>query len=323
GGTNGGAPVTVFSDAFESGLGTWYAENGLWEVGTPTVEPVGCYEGTSCASTILDGDAPGTSSRLISPRVTLPTLEPGEELQLRFWHWFQFSGSGQVEVSAWDEGTSAWLEWQAAGDPVGDSAGSGGWSRKGVDLAAYAGQQVRFGFSYDQASVYPGWTVDGFEIVRFTPDFSVDFELGWGDWYADNGSWQVGLPTAGPAACHGGVSCAGTVLDGDAPSTDSRLISPTVTLPEVGGQNLQLRFWNWFDISGSGQVQITVWDEGTSTWGAWQNIDTPVFGTSTSWTLKAADLTAFGGQRVRIAFFYQPANSHTGWYIDDLSFVLL
>ena len=210
GGTNGGAPVTVFSDAFESGLGTWYAENGVWEVGTPTVEPVGCYEGTSCAGTVLDGDAPYTSSRLISPRVTLPTLEPGEELQLRYWHWFQFSGSGQIEVSVWDEGTSAWLEWQAAGDPAGDH-GSGGWSRKGVDLAAYAGQQVRFGFSYDPIGGYPGWTVDGVEVVRFTPNFSVDFELGWGDWYADNGSWPGGhadgraggVPRRGELCGHG------------------------------------------------------------------------------------------------------------------------
>ena len=46
-------------------------------------------------------------------------------------------------------------------------------------------------------------------------------------------------------------------------------------------------------------------------------------GTSTSLTLKAVDLTAYAGQLVRIAFSFGPNFEDPGWYIDDLSFVLL
>ncbi len=74
------------------------------------------------------------------------------------------------------------------------------------------------------------------------------FETGWGDWYADRGVWQVGAPTAGPGGCYAGTQCAGTVLDGNYPSyTDSRLISPTITLENVSGaEEIHLRFWQWF-----------------------------------------------------------------------------
>ena len=78
--------------------------------------------------------------------------------------------------------------------------------------------------------------------------FNEDFESGWGDWWADEGVWQIGTPTAGPDSCHGGEQCAGTDLDGDYPgNTDSRLITPSITLPDVSGdEEIHLRFWHWF-----------------------------------------------------------------------------
>ena len=32
----------IYSYDFESGLGNWWMDNGVWEVGTPTAGPVGC-----------------------------------------------------------------------------------------------------------------------------------------------------------------------------------------------------------------------------------------------------------------------------------------
>ena len=65
--------------------------------------------------------------------------------------------------------------------------------------------------------------------------FQNDFEAGWGMWWADMGIWEVGTPTAGPASCHGGDQCAGTVLDGNYPyHTDSRFISPSIKFTPLG-----------------------------------------------------------------------------------------
>ena len=318
----------MFGGDFELGWGDWYADNGVWEVGTPGAGPSACYQGQSCAATVLNGNYPGsTVSRLVSPSVTLPNLSAGEELSLRFWNWFSYAsnGSGQVQVSAWDTGLSAWSAWQSRGQAV--SSSSGGWSFNAVDLAAYAGQRIRIAFLHTGGSVSTGWYVDSVQLVQFTPMFGGDFDSGWGDWYADNGVWQVGAPTVGPPSCYQGAGCAGTVLDGNYPnSTVSRLISPSVTLPNlaVGGQ-MQVRFWHWFSYAcnGSGQVQVSDWDPQSSTWSAWANVDQAVTGTSTTWTLKAVDLTAHSGKRVRIALSHTGYSScgSPGWYVDSFGFV--
>jgi hypothetical protein len=73
---------------------------------------------------------------------------------------------------------------------------------------------------------------------------SKDFEDGWGDWYPDNGVWEVGTPTAGFVECYGGDKCAGTVLDGNYPTvTRSHLISPSVEMPSAAErQDIHLPF---------------------------------------------------------------------------------
>ena len=108
-------------------------------------------------------------------------------------------------------------------------------------------------------------------------------------WAPDNGVWEIGVPTSGPGGCHASAQCAGTVLGGDyAPNTDSRLVSPTVTLPAIGaGEELQLRFWEWFAYSwgDTGTVQVAVFDPATSTFGSWQDVASAVgaFG-SVAWS---------------------------------------
>jgi hypothetical protein len=94
------------------------------------------------------------------------------------------------------------------------------------------------------------------------------FEAGQGDWYADNGEWEVGSPTTvGPASCHQGTRCAGTVLNGNYPFTASRLVSPAFRLGTGTIQNpVLLRFWHWFawggatgGFPGRGVVQASVY----------------------------------------------------------------
>ncbi|MBN1606717.1 MAG: choice-of-anchor J domain-containing protein, partial [Polyangiaceae bacterium] len=146
-------------------------------------------------------------------------------------------------------------------------------------------------------------------------------------WHAENGVWEVGTPTTGPADCYAGDSCAGTILGGDYPSgTDSRLVSPTVALPEAGtGGELQVRFWNWFQHGSysSGSVQVSTWDAETSAWSAWTTIGTAVSGASAAWTQKAVDITAYSGKKVRIGFLHDVGNPGPGWFIDAVQIMAL
>ena len=206
---------------------------------------------SNCAGTNLDGNYPNnTDSRLISPSIQLPAVSGDEEIHLRFWHWFSYrDDQGYIQVSTYDESTGEWSSWETIGGTVNSSSD---WALSARELTNYAGQKVRIAFyhtadSYDTAS---GWYIDDIEIIKKAPVFTgtEDFEPGWGDWSTDNGVWQVGTPTAGPEYCHSGVNCAGTNLDGNYPNnTDSRLISPSIQLPAVSGdEEIHLRFWHWF-----------------------------------------------------------------------------
>jgi hypothetical protein len=164
--------------------------------------------------------------------------------------------------------------------------------------------------------------------VVISEDFNTGTAGEWPDgWYVDNGVWEHGVPTVGPANCAGGEDsvaddfCAGTVLDGNYPAgITSRLESATLELPTVtGNEEVHLRFWQWFSYThySSGTVQISVLeDPANQTWSEWRNT-TPV------WSQSAVDLTAYAGQTVRIGFLHAITSSYvsSGWYIDALEIV--
>ncbi len=329
----------IFTEDFEFGQGDWEVSNGVWQVGEPTSGPSACHGGDQCAGTVLDGDYPtSTDSRLISPQIpspiTLPPVSGNEEIRLRFWQWFSYSSgdSGHVQVSEFDVGTG-WSDWITVDLGVGSV--SGGWSRKDVDLTDYAGKQIRIAFNHVAVNAGPGvdessgWYIDDIEVLKMVPEFSGDFEDGWGDWSAETGVWQIGVPdvNVGPGECHEGVQCAGTVLDGVYPtSTDSRLISATMTLPTVNAdEEIHLRYWQWFSYSSgdSGHVQVSEFDAGTG-WSDWITVDLGVGSVSGGWSRKDVDLTDYAGKQIRIAFNHVAVNAgpgvdeSSGWYIDDI-----
>ena len=204
-----------------------------------------------------------------------------------------------------------------------------------VDLSAYAGKRIRIQFSLTNSSyagVSAGWYIDDVSVAvaqpNNVPPYADDFESGLGDWWAHNGTWQVGSPTSGPGSCYSGTQCAATVLDGDYPNTNSSLISPPIDLPTIAaGAQIQLRFWHWFSIAtGSlGNDAGIVYVQEETAPGVWSAVTQLTTYTGTSggvWTRPLVDLSAYAGKRIRIQFSL--ANSSyagvsAGWYIDDVS----
>ena len=344
----------IFQESFEIDQGNWYADNGVWQIGTPTAGPSACYGGTQCAGTVLDGNYPGdTDSRLVGPAIQLPPVVNGEEIQLRFWQWFSYVSNGtacdagHVQISVQDKTTGVWSDWATVGNPITNTSTTP-WSRMGADVTAYAGAKVRLGFFHVATSDYSypyycggssfGWYIDDVQIVKSVPVFTGDFETGWNDWFADRGVWEIGTPTAGPSACYGGTQCAGTILNGNYPDdTDSRLISASIQLPPVvSGEEIQLRFWQWFSYVSNGTacdagyVQISVQDKTTGVWSDWTNVGNPIINTS-SWSRMSVDLTAYAGAKARLAFYhtatsdssypYYCGGSSSGWYVDNVQIV--
>lgn len=333
----------LFADAFEAGIGNWFADNGVWDVGLPNSGPKGCHQGSQCAATVLNGDYPGdTASRLISPTIQLPLLQGGEEIQLRLWQWFAYGACDgrHVQIATRHPTTGVWSNWATLGSATESSSP---WSLMGVDLSAYAGAIVRIALYHTATtSTYPtycatsgsGWYVDEVSVLVAPPRLEGGFEAGWGGWSADNGTWQVGRPTADPAGCHGGAQCAATVLDGPYPGDgDSRLVSPSFTVPPLGaGQEAHLRFWQWvaYGACDAGRVQVSRRDAATGTWSAWATVG-EASDFSSPWSIKSVDLGAYAGATIRVAFRHSAtsstyptycATSGNGWAIDDVRLVV-
>ena len=158
------------------------------------------------------------------------------------------------------------------------------------------------------------------------------FEAGLGDRSVDVPTWEVGVPTSGPATnsagyrAHSGTNCAATVLAGNYGwNVDTRLISPPFPVPSSGNQ--ALRFWQWYNfVNALDFVEITTGN------GSWQTISPTNISVGSAartsngqWTNASVDLSAYSGQTVQVAFHFQSGGSSygnaPGWYVDDLSLV--
>jgi hypothetical protein len=266
---------------------------------------------------------------LISPQISLPSLPPDEKLELKFWHWFRLT---EWSASGPDEGlvqikASGDTIWQTIAGPF--SGGSPVWTQVCIDLSAYAGSAVRLGFYFTSswADEDCGWFIDVIAILKGKVSFNTpeNFELGVGDWSADNGLWEVGIPTDTLCldSAHSGFKCAGTILAGNYPSdANTRLISPEISLTPKPGMGPELYFWHWFllnewSASGpdEGSVQIKV--KGDT---IWQTLAGPFSGSSPVWSQVYVDLSAYAGSTVRVGFYFTSswADEDCGWYIDDV-----
>lgn len=151
----------------------------------------------------------------------------------------------------------------------------------------------------------------------------------WAGWVSDNGVWDIGSPTSGPEECYSGNNCAATILDGNYPAhSSSRLISPSIQLPEIiGNEEIHLQFRHWFSYDAlsatNGSVQISTHDLDTKTWSDWETLGVVAVNTSPLWSKAGQELTNYSGKKIRLAFFHSApitpsVTATSGWYIDNI-----
>ena len=158
--------------------------------------------------------------------------------------------------------------------------------------------------------------------------YQESFEQGTGGWFAENGIWEFGLPSAGPGNAPHGERIAGTILAGEYPSPgQSRLISPSFQLPpveDIGDRIMRLDFLQWYSLGNGdlGSVQISVNN------GPWEDLPgaPSVEGARTDWHRVAVpNLIDYAGEIVRFSFLFEAngSSSSLGWYIDTIRLVLV
>ncbi|MFO7609625.1 MAG: M14 family zinc carboxypeptidase [Candidatus Krumholzibacteriia bacterium] len=147
-----GAPALLLADDFETGTGRWLG-TGTW--GWTTAK---AHSPTHAItdSPLNYGDNSSTS---------IATVAAYPAASLAFWHTYAIESGydfGRVQVSA-DGGP-----WTTLGSFTGTQAA---WVRQEYDLAAYAGQDLRFRFllETDYSVTADGWTIDDVEIHGTAP----------------------------------------------------------------------------------------------------------------------------------------------------------
>ncbi len=327
-------PLKSQNTSFENGWGDWYADNGTWEVGMPTAGPDSAYSPDNCAATNLSGNyTPDTQTRLISPYFTVPGAFENPRLEYMSWHAFSYSDYGYVQVK--EKGTVDWIN---ISDQV-TWEGSNAWSKGQVTLEAFAGKEVQVAFFFSATDynggihgtdVNSGWYIDDVFLKTGSLDFPnpQSWQSGWNDWYTDNGTWEIGVPTAGPDSSFSPSNCAGTYLSGDyTPTTETRLISPSFTVPGAS-EDPKLEFYHWFAFSYSdyGNVQIRIKD--STEWKVASSNFTE--SSSDTWTRSLVFLDEYANRTIQIAFFFNATDYNGGiygtdvdhgWYIDAISFI--
>lgn len=325
--------LTDSPESFESGIGDWHADNGVWEVGKLPTGSGNAYQGQNCAVTFLNGNYPSrANTRLISPEFDLSNLTPNtpEKMHLHFWHWFVTNeeissgvDQGRVQLSVnngpWEDVTESF----SGESPV--------WTHVCADISKFAGMKIRLAFYFTSTSrdEARGWYIDNISIHTIPNLFNITnnpeaFESGIGEWWVDNGVWEVGHPTVGPMNGYNSPNCAGTILGNNYPNlANTRLISPEFKLGiDAAGKTPALFFRHWFRMNETsslgpdrGYVQISVKR------GPWKNIAGPYSGISEVWTQAfVGNLSAYTDSTVRIAFFFNSSSRDVdvGWYIDDV-----
>ncbi|MCA8958946.1 MAG: choice-of-anchor J domain-containing protein, partial [Planctomycetes bacterium] len=336
----------VLEEDFESGAPGWTISDGVWEYGSAVYgPPTPALSGTSCASTVLDADYPNAiDSRLITPTFLVEPVDPGEEVVLEFFHFFQYAapdaGRLQYRVVAAGGAFGPWLDLELIGGaPAVFGSYSQVWSPTRVDLT-FIGvpgpTEIQIAFLHDvnTSSTAAGWSIDDVTVSvasdRDGASFTTGFESGWDGWSTTSGIWEIGSnPIGAPGGVLEGSACIGTILsdtNGLTPNgIDSRLISPVIQLPSISGANEEvlLRFGTWHEyvVPDLGALTIQRYDALTGAWGSWEPLGITVQPNSMVWYPLQVDLSADQGRRVRLGFLHDVNTSSpsNGWVVDALS----
>lgn len=322
--------TTVWSDDFEGAI-NWSATNGVWQTGIPTMGvggPDSAHSGVKCAGTNLSGNYPVNTTTVLKNNLPFQVPPASQQPRLRFFLWYSFNPNSYATIADYGRvqiktPSSGWVNLTTY---TYTANSSNAWSCEEIDLSAYGDSTVEIGFLLFSGTfdVSTGFYIDDVEIRTGPYTFfnTEDFENGWSDWSAE-GSWEIGVPSAGPPTANSGLNCVGTNLNGDyGIESNGHLKSTWIKMPPAN-QNPAITFYEWHSFSPSTTGGGNIADYGklqfrtqTSGW-----IDAVTYTSySLVWSYSYFSMAAYADSIVQFGFFLFSGkfDLSTGWYIDDV-----
>jgi len=337
-------PVTsVFFEDFEVGQNYWFANNGLWQTGTPAanVGPAAAWSGVKCNGTNLAGKYPSrdANTRLVSPGMLLPAVNTDEEIRMTLRMWFD---TEDVRDACSLQVSTDMITWTNLTGCPPISGWNKTWIQLNADLTQHASKTVYLGFQFtssDYKDLWGTWFpvngygiyIDDVHVFKGVPVLNTteDWESGIGSWWGcDNGLWEVGTPGIGPKSTPSGKQCAGILLNAVYPTrnANTRLVSPRIKLPASPPRMLTFKHWFLTEVNRDvGSVQVSI--DGGKTWAT--QPQSSYSGNSQGWTPTAVPLAKYADMTIQIAFNFTSSDYQDiwgtwfpvggdGWYIDDI-----
>ena len=321
----------IFTESFANGQGDFTVDDVSLAEGLSYVWSADTEYGYMKASAYVSGTNYAAESWLISPVID---LTGSTNSQLAFDHAGNFFGGADgmaaaVSVKARVEGTEDWTdltlsEWA--------SGSSWTFSATTADLSAFDGQRIQLAFVYTSTADVAGtWEVKNVvvsgeleEAPEPDPDvpgllFSETFADGQGEFTINDvnvGDFYVWAPDSRYACMKATAFVSGTNY-----ASESWLVSPVIDL--TGVQGAQLAFEHAGNFFGDSEgmaaaVSVKACVEGTD---EWTDLTLSQWASGSNWTFvpTTADLSAFAGQRIQLAFVYTSTDEAAGtWEVKNI-----
>lgn len=146
-------------------------------------------------------------------------------------------------------------------------------------------------------------------------------------WFADFGTWEVGMPESGPDSAFAGESLLATRLAGNyVEGVDTRMIQidPFTVPPAADHPRLRFQHWYRFGSGDGGYVQVRA--VGETEWTTVVQYGASAYTKfAVEWIHTLIDLRSFAGQQVQVAFYFFSRDTGfgddtaPGWYVDELT----
>ena len=152
--------TVLWSENFDDGNADsrWYADNGVWQIGSPTVGPqtnsagYRTYSGQECVTTGLNGNYLSSQESRFIRIASFVVPATNQFPRLRFWQWYSYAPAAGYPYN--DDGSYGYVEikvgagaWQQV-SPTYNNTGSAVWTRPSIDLTPYSGKNVQVAFHF-------------------------------------------------------------------------------------------------------------------------------------------------------------------------------
>jgi len=299
------APVLNLPEGFEAGEGDWAVDMGTWAIGHPTAGPKAAHTGTNCAGTVLSGNYPqAADTRLISPPFLMPA---SGNAALSYWQWYSFKNAlGYVEINNGITSTVGVTNTTITTNTVFAGLNTNVYQLFGAAITDY------------DTPLYWDPTVGGWTNASKTLGSVYDATIG-----VDSYLFEAGTsPLIGGAEDY--VSYSPYPLPQSSNPTNFSAMQGMTWESPLDANDLPAGYFGTnYTYTYTTNITITV-----NTFN-WQTVASTLVqsvggdgAASPGWVNAVADLSAYAGQTVQLAFHFTSGSSvAAGWYVDDLSFV--